>query len=106
VVNKGPRRMYLLSGNTRCAPSTSSSGSNPVGHKRMEGDGRTPEGAYMIDRRNPNSSYHLSVGISYPNARDMALAQALGVPPGGNIFIHGTPHEKSHPWTGPPAASP
>jgi murein L,D-transpeptidase YafK len=67
----------------------------------MEGDGRTPEGAYMIDRRNPNSSYHLSVGISYPNAEDLARAKAMGVPPGGNIFIHGTPLEKNRTmdWT-------
>ncbi len=63
----------------------------PSGHKEREGDGRTPEGAYRIDRRNPNSSFYLSLGISYPNANDIANARALGVPPGGDIFIHGTP---------------
>ena len=61
----------------------------PVGHKVQEGDGRTPEGWYTIDRRNPNSSYHLSIGISYPNARDVEVARGLGVSPGGDIFIHG-----------------
>ncbi|MFN3643182.1 MAG: murein L,D-transpeptidase family protein [Gemmobacter sp.] len=61
----------------------------PQGHKVQEGDGRTPEGWYTIDRRNPNSSYHLSLGISYPNARDVEVARSLGVSPGGDIFIHG-----------------
>lgn len=64
----------------------------PEGHKAFQGDGRTPEGAYRIDRRNPNSRYHLSLGISYPNARDVAYARARGQDPGGEIFIHGTPH--------------
>ena len=71
-------------------------GFNPVGHKLQEGDGRTPEGAYRIDRRNPNSRYHLSIGISYPDVNDVAAAQARGVNPGGDIFIHGTPAE----WVG------
>ena len=69
-------------------------GSNPVGAKRREGDGRTPEGLYVVDRRNPRSQYYLSVGINYPNAQDLALAQAMGVPPGGDIFFHGTPPEE------------
>lgn len=66
-------------------------GFEPTGHKLQEGDGRTPEGAYRIDRRNPNSQYYLSLGISYPNANDIAAARARGVSPGGDIFIHGTP---------------
>lgn len=68
-------------------------GFNPVGHKVYEGDGRTPEGQYWIDRRNPNSSFHLSIGISYPNHRDAERAYAIGRRPGGDIFIHGTPTE-------------
>lgn len=66
-------------------------GFQPTGHKVVEGDGRTPEGAYLIDRKNPNSRFHLSIGISYPDIDDMRRAQALGQSPGGNIFIHGTP---------------
>jgi len=50
-------------------------GFGATGHKEFEGDGRTPEGRYRIDRRNPNSSFYLSLGISYPNARDVALRQ-------------------------------
>lgn len=61
----------------------------PAGHKQVEGDGRTPEGHYYVDRRNPNSRFHLSLGISYPNARDVEVARALGKRPGGDIFIHG-----------------
>lgn len=61
----------------------------PLGDKRHEGDGRTPEGRYYIDRRNPNSEFHLSLGISYPNRADIAEAAALGKPAGGDIFIHG-----------------
>ena len=61
----------------------------PEGHKQVEGDGRTPEGWYVIDRRNPNSNFHLSIGISYPNPDDVARARAMGKSPGGDIFIHG-----------------
>ena len=67
----------------------------PEGHKQFEGDGRTPEGAYTIDRRNPDSLFHLSVGISYPNEADIAFAEAQGKSPGGDIFIHGGPERAS-----------
>lgn len=66
-------------------------GDAPTGHKRFEGDERTPEGLYRIDRRNPRSSFHLSLGISYPNAQDRAYAARYGRSPGGDIFIHGQP---------------
>ena len=75
-------------------------GFEPLGHKQIEGDGRTPEGSYYVDRRNPNSDFHLSLGISYPNAYDIAEARALGEEPGGDIFIHGKPNKKG-PRTGP-----
>ncbi len=94
VVNKAQRRMYLLSGNAALRAFDIKLGGDPVGPKHWEGDGKTPEGAYFIDRRNPNSSYHLSLGISYPNPVDLAYAQSLGLRPGGDIFIHGTPREK------------
>ncbi|MEM9971978.1 MAG: hypothetical protein AAF762_12895, partial [Pseudomonadota bacterium] len=54
----------------------------PEGHKQFEGDGRTPEGSYVIDRRNPDSLFHLSIGISYPNEADIAFAKAQGRSPG------------------------
>ncbi|WP_311199756.1 L,D-transpeptidase family protein [Jannaschia sp. M317] len=72
------------------------------GHKQFYGDGKTPEGRYHINRRNPESSFFLSVGIDYPNARDRAFAAAKGKNPGGDIFIHGWGPEKRdphHDWT-------
>jgi len=67
-------------------------GDAPEGHKRFQGDERTPEGRYTIDARNPASAYHLSLRISYPNAADRAYAAGRGRSPGGDIFIHGQPN--------------
>lgn len=88
-VNKGERTMYLISGKTVVKEYDVGLGWAPVGHKQFEGDGKTPEGLYFIDRFNPNSRYHLSVGISYPNSRDMAFAATQGRKAGSDIFIHG-----------------
>ena len=93
VVNKGARRMYLLNNDEILRSYRVDLGFAPSGHKRVEGDGRTPEGTYVIDRRNPQSNFHLSLGISYPNARDRANARAMGKSPGGDIFIHGQPNK-------------
>lgn len=67
-------------------------GDAPIGHKRFQGDERTPEGIYTIDTRNPRSSYYLSLRISYPNSYDRAFAEYYGRSPGGDIFIHGQPN--------------
>ena len=67
-------------------------GDAPGGHKQFQGDERTPEGRYVIDYGNPQSSYYLSLHISYPNADDRAFAAAHGRSPGGAIFIHGQPN--------------
>lgn len=95
VVHKAERRMYLLHNSQVLKSYDIDLGFAPAGHKQFEGDGRTPEGTYRIDRRNPNSDFHLSIGISYPNARDIALATAAGKSPGGDIFIHGQANKKS-----------
>ena len=89
VVNKDARRMYLFHNDKILRDYVIDLGFEPIGDKFFEGDGRTPEGNYFIDRRNPDSRFYLSLGISYPNARDRAEAAALGKPPGGDIFIHG-----------------
>ena len=68
-------------------------GREPVGPKRMRGDGRTPEGWYVLDWRNPNSRFYRSLHVSYPNADDLAESGRLGVDPGGMIMIHGKPNE-------------
>jgi len=74
-------------------------GREPVGAKRQEGDGRTPEGRYRVDWRNPQSKYHLSLHISYPEAADAERAKAEGVEPGGEIMIHGWRAEAEGDWT-------
>ena len=67
-------------------------GDAPVGHKRFQGDERTPEGRYTIDYGNPDSAYYLSLHISYPNERDIAYAESVGRSAGGMIMIHGQPN--------------
>ncbi len=89
VVHKGARRMDLYHHHTRLRTFRVQLGGNPFGHKQREWDRRTPEGDYIIDRRNPNSRFHLSLGIDYPNEDDKARAEANGWRPGGDIFIHG-----------------
>ena len=88
-VLKGSREMLLMSGPKTLKRYRIGLGFAPDGDKKVEGDGRTPEGTYYIDRRNPDSRYHLSVGISYPNPYDVSEAKAMGLTPGGEIFIHG-----------------
>jgi len=63
-----------------------------LGKKERQGDGKTPEGNYILDWRNPKSKFHRSIHISYPNANDIANARRLGVPPGGDVFLHGLPN--------------
>ncbi|GFE64468.1 L,D-transpeptidase family protein [Litoreibacter roseus] len=89
AVYKEARVMLLYSGDEIIKGHRIDLGFGPRGHKQFEGDGRTPEGRYEIDRRNPESSFYLSLGISYPNAEDIAFARAAGKEPGGDIFIHG-----------------
>ena len=91
-VDKSERQMQLLRGDEVIARYKISLGANPEGHKSQEGDERTPEGHYIIDWRNPNSGYFLSMHISYPNKSDTELAKAGGQSPGGMIMIHGQPN--------------
>lgn len=101
VVHKAARRMYLVAGDEVIRAYDIDLGFAPEGDKQIEGDGKTPEGAYRINFKNPNSSYYLSLGISYPDNRDRSEAAALGKSPGGDIFIHGTPTGKlrAKDWT-------
>ena len=99
IIAKKKRKMWLMHNEKVLKKFRVQLGFAPEGHKQFEGDGKTPEGTYWIDRRNPNSDFHLSLGISYPNKKDIAFAQANGKSPGGNIFIHGKPNKKR--GTGP-----
>jgi murein L,D-transpeptidase YafK len=89
VVLKSDRRLQLYEGDTLLQEYSVSLGFSPVGQKQIEGDGKTPEGSYFIDKRNPNSQYHLSLHVSYPTAEQTQQAIAMGVNPGGLIMIHG-----------------
>ena len=88
-VKKGERRMTLWRDDQPYRVYLIALGPNSVGHKRFEGDGRTPEGDYVIDVANPNSQFYLSLRVNYPSAEDRAWAKARRVKPGGDIFIHG-----------------
>ena len=91
-VDKSERRLELLHKGTVLRSYRVALGNAPEGHKREEGDERTPEGRYVLDWRNPGSSFHKSIHISYPNAADRAAAKAAGRDPGGLIMIHGQPN--------------
>jgi murein L,D-transpeptidase YafK len=93
LVDKSDRTLTLYTaGRATMAVSGIQLGEEPEGHKQFEGDERTPEGRYTIDFRNPDSAYHLSLHISYPDEADRAFAQSQGRSPGGAIFIHGQPN--------------
>jgi len=94
VVDKSARRMQLLRGGKLLKSYAILLGDAPTGHKRQQGDERTPEGEYRISGRNQNSRFHLSLRVSYPNATDRKQARARGVDPGGDIMIHGLPNGK------------
>ncbi len=71
-------------------------GSGGLAPKDRQGDGRTPEGHYVIDNRNAASHYHKALHVSYPNPDDRRRAARLGVAPGGDIMIHGLPNGKGY----------
>ena len=91
LIYKESRTMYLMHHDEVLKTYDVGLGFEPLGHKEIRGDGKTPEGDYRVDRRNPNSEFHLSIGINYPNAEDRAYAKSIGKDPGGDIFIHGRP---------------
>lgn len=92
VLEKAERRLSLLRGDRVIRTYRVALGGDPIGPKQRQGDSRTPEGRYEIDRKNSASRFHLSLGISYPDANDRARARAAGVSPGGDIMIHGLPN--------------
>jgi murein L,D-transpeptidase YafK len=97
LVRKGERTLQLLQKGAVYREYRISLGDQPLGHKLREGDERTPEGNYVLDWRNPNSGFHKSLHISYPNGLDRAIAQAHGTSAGGMIMIHGLPNWLSSP---------
>ena len=92
VVHKAARTLSVYSEERLLKTYKIALGRNPQGHKQQEGDGRTPEGNYVIDSRKADSAFHRALHISYPNAQDRRRARRLGVSPGGALMIHGLPN--------------
>jgi len=91
VVVKHERKLYLQRAGQTLKWYWIALGSQPEGAKTQLGDGRTPEGFYFIEGRDPESEFYRSLWISYPNAKDRERARQLGVDPGGGIVIHALP---------------
>jgi murein L,D-transpeptidase YafK len=91
LVLKSARKLQLFTDGIVVKTYPIALGAHPIGPKRVAGDGKTPEGIYTIDARQPHSRYHLALHISYPNSSDRASAAAADRDPGGDIEIHGLP---------------
>jgi murein L,D-transpeptidase YafK len=91
LVLKNERRMILMKNGGILRSYRVALGRQPIGQKSCRGDSRTPEGSYVLDRRNLNSRFHRSIHISYPSSTDIANARKNGLDPGGNVMIHGLP---------------
>jgi hypothetical protein len=112
VIEKARRTLTVFSDEHPVKTYRIALGRNPAGDKEREGDLRTPEGVFYVCTKNPNSRYHLSLGLSYPNSEDAERGLASGLiskrqhraideaiahyrqPPwntklGGEIMIHG-----------------
>jgi murein L,D-transpeptidase YafK len=98
LIEKKERRLTLISKGKVLKTYKIALGGNPDGPKERQGDNKTPEGTYIIDSRNRDSRFHLSLHISYPNEKDKKRARELGVSPGGDIMIHGIKNGFS--WVG------
>jgi L,D-peptidoglycan transpeptidase YkuD (ErfK/YbiS/YcfS/YnhG family) len=98
LIEKKDRLLMLLSRGKVLKTYKIALGSKPNGPKERRGDNKTPEGTYVIDSRNKDSRYHMSLHISYPNEKDKKRAKELGVSPGGDIMIHGL--KNSFSWLG------
>lgn len=104
LIEKSKRRITIYVGDKVARVWPIALGKTPIGAKVREGDNRTPEGVFRVDRLNSGSEYHLSLGLDYPQEKHRSAAQKLGVSAGGDIMIHGQPNLSSMPklpgdWT-------
>ena len=91
VVMKKERTLTLMSQGKVLKIYKVALGGDPIGAKTRQGDHKTPEGVYRLDRRNAHSKFYKSIHISYPDAKDIAYARKLGVSPGGEFMSMGCP---------------
>jgi murein L,D-transpeptidase YafK len=96
VVEKENRKLHLLRNGEIFRTFDVALGVAPIGTKEREGDQKTPEGRYLLDERNPDSDFFLSIHISYPSAADRVNARRNGDDPGGAIMIHGQPNAPTY----------
>lgn len=92
VVEKSARRMQLFQNGKVVRTYAIALGFAPEGDKERQGDGKTPEGSFTVNRKNEASAFTLSLGLDYPQPDDIERASAGGYSPGGDIFIHGQPN--------------
>lgn len=92
LVEKAERRLSLLLGERTLKTYRVALGRDPNGPKLRQGDGRTPEGHFTLDWRNPRSRFYLSLHISYPTPEHLERGRREGFDPGGDIMIHGLPN--------------
>lgn len=98
VVEKSARRLSIFRHGNQLKNYRIALGRNPLGAKQEEGDMKTPEGIYKIDGRNPQSSFHLALHISYPSDEEKKRATGHGVSAGFDIMIHGIQNGRG--WIG------
>lgn len=92
VISKSRRHLYLLKkGQVLKSYAVAFGSGSLLGPKIKRGDGKTPEGLYSIESKNPGSKYHLSLKISYPSRADIDFAKKRNLDPGSDIMIHGFP---------------
>jgi murein L,D-transpeptidase YafK len=98
IVMKKKRTLTLMSQGKVLKTYKVALGGDPIGAKARQGDHKTPEGVYRLDRRNAQSQFYKSIHISYPDAKDIAQARKMGVSPGGDVYVHGLPN--GYKWVG------
>lgn len=88
-VIKSKHKLLLLSKNRVIREYKIALGKNPQGHKHQEGDGKTPEGIYVLDYKRSDSAFYKAIHISYPSNKDIAFAKLHNINPGKQVMIHG-----------------
>ena len=121
VIRKEKRTLEVYDGDDLIKTFKVVLGFAPAGDKEIEGDGKTPEGEFYVFTKNPQSKFHLSLGLSYPSKDDanrgfaeglvskkerdeiISAIDAKKMPPqktklGGEIYIHGGGTESDWTW--------
>lgn len=90
TVEKGKRQLHAYGKKGLIKTYKIALGFSPVGHKKKQGDGKTPIGKYTISAKNPHSLFHRSLRVSYPSREDRQRSITQGISdPGGDIMVHG-----------------